>query len=62
MTVEEIKTTLNEKCEESWNVLKAIENVYGKSSLSAEKALTKWVTYDDLFLELFKERPCYDFD
>lgn len=62
MTLEEIKTVLNEKCEESWNVLKATESVYGKSSLPAEKALTKWVTYDDLFLELFKERPCYDFD
>ena len=62
MTVEEIKTTLNEKCEESWTLLKAIENVYGKSSVSAEKALTKWVTYDDLFVELFNERPCYDLD
>ena len=61
MTVEEIKKVLNEKCEESWNLLKAIESVYGKSSLQAEKALTKWVTYDNLFLELFNERPCYDF-
>lgn len=61
MTVEEIKTVLNEKCEESWNVLKAIESVFGKSSVEAEKALTKWVTYSELFCELFNERSCYKF-
>lgn len=61
MTVEEIKKVLNEKCEESWNMLKVIESAYGKSSVTAEKALTKWVTYDDLFCELFNERPCYEF-
>ena len=61
MTVEEIKNVLNEKCEESWSILKAIESVYGKSSVHAEKALTKWVTYDDLFVELFNEKPEYEF-
>ena len=60
MTVEEIKKELNERCVESWIVLKAIENVYGKSSTQAEKALTKWVTYDNLFRDLFNERPCYE--
>lgn len=62
LNVEEIKTTLNEKCEESWKILKAIENVYGKNSLQEEKQITKWATYDDLFVELFNERPKYDFD
>ena len=61
MTVEEIKNVLNEKCEDSWTLLKAIENTYGKNSLPAEKALTKWVTYDDLFVELFNEKPEYEF-
>ena len=61
MTVEEIKNVLNEKCEESWNVLKAIENVYGEDSIHAKKALTKWVTYDDLFRELYNESPIYDY-
>lgn len=28
MTVEEIKTILNEKCEESWQLLKDMEEVY----------------------------------
>lgn len=62
MTVEEIKTLLNEKCEESWQILKAMENVYSKNSVQVEKQITKWVTYDDLFLELFNERPHYDDD
>lgn len=61
MTVEEIKKVLNEKCEESWHVLLAIESVYGNSSLPAEKALTKWVIYDDLFRELYNESPIYSF-
>lgn len=61
MTVEEIKAVLNERCEESWNVFEAVKSTYGETSTQAEKALTKWVTYDDLFCELFNERPCYDF-
>ncbi len=61
MTVEEIKAELNERCEESWNVLKAIESVYGEDSTQAEKALTKWVTYDNLFRDLFNELPIYDY-
>lgn len=60
MTVEEIKTILNEKCEESWQLLKDMEEVYRKNSVPLEKQNTKWVTYDDLFLELFNERPHYD--
>lgn len=62
MTVEEIKTILNEKCEESWKLLKVMEEVYSKNSVHVEKQMTKWVTYDDLFFELFNERPHYDFD
>ena len=62
MTVEEIKTILNEKCEESWELLKVMEEVYRKNSVPLEKQITKWVTYDDLFLELFNERPHYDED
>lgn len=59
MTVEEIKTVLNEKCNESWDMLKIMENVNGQKSMPAEKALTKWVTYDDLFRELYNESPLY---
>ena len=59
MTVEEIKTVLNEKCNESWDMFKIIENVYGQESTQAEKALTKWVTYVDLFRELYNELPPY---
>ena len=59
MTVEEIKTVLNEKCNESWDMFKIMENVYGQNSMPAEKSLTKWVTYDDLFRELYNESPLY---
>lgn len=59
MTVEEIKTVLNEKCNESWGILKTLEDVYGQKSMSVEKALTRWVTYDDLFRELYNESPLY---
>lgn len=61
MTVEEIKTVLNEKCNDSWEMLKIMEQVYGQKSVQAEKALTKWVTYEDLFRELYYESPRYSF-
>lgn len=61
MTVEEIKTVLNKKCNDSWDMLKIIESVYGQNSVHTEKALTKWVTYDDLFRELYNESPLYSF-
>ena len=61
MTLEEMKTVLNKKCNESWDMLKIMENVYGQNSVHTEKALTKWVTYDDLFRELYHESPLYSF-
>lgn len=61
MTVEEIKTVLNEKCNDSWDMLKIMEHVYGRNSVQSEKARTKWVTYDDLFRELYNESPLYSF-
>lgn len=61
MTVEEIKSALNERCEESWNVFKVTESVYGEDSTQAKKALTKWVTYANLFRDLFNEPPIYNF-
>lgn len=61
MTLEEIKTLLNEKCNDSWDMLKIMENACGYNSVEAEKTRTKWVTYDDLFRELFNESPLYSF-
>lgn len=61
MTVEEIKTILNERCIDSWEMLKVIENYFGQSSMQAQKALTRWVTFDDLYRELYKEAPLYIF-
>lgn len=62
MTVEEIKTVLNERCNESWDMLKIMEYYYGQSSMQAHKALTRWVTFDDLYREVYKEAPLYSFD
>lgn len=61
MTVEEIKTVLNEKCNDSWDMFKIMEKVYGQKSTQAENALTKWVIYDDLFRELYHESPLYSY-
>lgn len=61
MTVEEIKTALNKKCNDSWDMFKIMERIYGQKSVQAEKALTKWVTYDDLFRELYNDSPVYNF-
>jgi hypothetical protein len=59
MTLEEIKTVLNEKCNDSWAMFIAMEHGYGQKSVQAEKTRTKWVTYDDLFREFFNESPVY---
>lgn len=59
MTVEEIKTVLNEKCNDYWEMYKIMEHVCGQKSIEAEKSLTRWVTYDELFRELYNESPLY---
>lgn len=61
MTVEEMKTILNERCTDSWEMLKVLENYFGQSSMQAQKALTRWVAFDDLYRELYKESPRYSF-
>lgn len=61
MTAEEIKTLLNERCNSSWEILKVMENYYGQSSMPAQKALTRWVAFDDLYREVYKESPLYSF-
>lgn len=61
MTLEEFKPVLNKKCNDSWDTFKIMEDIYGQDCLHTEKALTKWVTYDDLFRELYNESPLYSF-
>lgn len=61
MTVEEIKTKLNERCNESWDMLKIMEKYYGQSSMQAQKELARWVAFDDLYRELYHESPLYTF-
>lgn len=62
MTVEEIKAILTERCNDSWEMLKVMENYYGQSSMQAQKELTRWVAFDDLYREVYKEAPLYSFD
>ena len=61
MTVEEMKTLLNEKCNDSWGMVSVMEHAYGQKSVQAEKAVTKWATYDELYRELYHESPIYSF-
>ena len=61
MTIEVFKIVLNEKCNESWETLKEMEKHHGQNSMQAQKALSIWVTYADLFRELYHEEPIYNF-
>ena len=59
MTKKEMKELLNEKCNETWDVLCAMRNVYGEDDVMTKTYRTKWVTYDDLYREMFNEEPKY---
>lgn len=61
MTKKDLKENLIKKCNDSWDMVKIMEHVYGQDSVQAEKARTKWVTYVDLFRELYNESPIYNF-
>lgn len=61
MTVEEIKTKLNKRCNDSWEMLKVMKNCFGQSSMQAQKALTRWYAFDELYRELYHESPLYTF-
>ena len=61
MTKKEMKENLKKKCKDAWETYKGIKDVFGADSVQAEKALTKWVTYDDLFEELYNESLSYSF-
>lgn len=60
MTKKEMKELLNEKCNTSWNVLQAMRDVYGEGNAMTVQFRSKWVTYDDLFREMFNEEPSYN--
>lgn len=60
MTKKEMKTITCEKCVEAWKVLKLFERVYGNADVNTEKALTKWVTLDELYRDLFNEHLNYN--
>lgn len=62
MTKKEMKKLLNEKCNIAWNVFRAMRDVYGDDNVITKKYRTKWITYDDLYREMFKEEPKYKFN
>lgn len=61
MKKEEMKELLNEKCNEAWRVLGTMRNVYGEDDVMTVIYRTKWITYDDLYHEMFNENPNYKF-
>ena len=60
MTKKEMKELLNEKCNVSWEVLTAMRDVHGENHVMTEKYRTQWITYDDLYREMFNEEPNYN--
>lgn len=59
MTKKEMKELLNEKCNESWDSLTAMRNVYGDDDKMIVIYRTKWITYENLYKEIFDEQPKY---
>lgn len=49
----EMKEKLKEKCEESWENYQLMIRAFGKEDSMTQRALGKWVAYDDLYTELF---------
>lgn len=60
MTKKEMKELLNEKCNVSWKVLRAMRNIYGEDDVMTNNYRTEWVTYDSLYREMFNEEPFYN--
>lgn len=61
MTKKEMKELLNEKCNEAWECLCTMRNVYGEDDVMTVKCRTKWITYDVLYHEMFNEKANYKF-
>lgn len=61
MTKKEMEELLNEKCNTSWNVFRAMRDIYGEEYVITEKYRTQWITYDELYREMFNEEPKYKF-
>lgn len=54
-----MKENLKEKCQQTWAIYAAFKSIKGVDSLMAQKYLTKWVTYQDLYKEFFGEEVPY---
>lgn len=51
----EMKENLKEKCKQTWTTYTSFKNIKGVDDLMAQKYLTKWLTYQDLYKEFFGE-------
>lgn len=55
----EMKENLKEKCKQAWAIYDSFKSIKGVDYLMAQKYLTKWVTYQDLYEEFFGEEVQY---
>lgn len=58
-TILEMKENLNEKCKQTWAIYDLFKTTKGVDYLMAQKYLTKWATYQDLYEEFFGEEVQY---
>lgn len=58
-TILEMKENLKEKCKQTWAIYDSFKSIKGVDYLMTQKYLTKWVTYQDLYKELFGEEVKY---
>lgn len=55
----EMKENLKEKCKRTWAIYDVFKSIKGVDYLMTQKYLTKWVTYQDLYKEIFGEEVQY---
>ena len=55
MTATEMKDTLKIKSKEAWDTYQLYIRTFGKDDAMTQRALGKWIGYEDLYQELYGE-------
>lgn len=55
MTATEMKDKLKIKCKEEWDTYQLYIRTFGEDDAITQRALGKWIGYDDLYKELYGE-------
>nr|DAX04287.1 MAG TPA: hypothetical protein [Caudoviricetes sp.] len=55
MTATEMKDKLKIKSNEAWDTYQLYIRTFGKDDAMTQRALGKWIGYDDLYKELYGE-------